>query len=104
MSMAKITVCGFIGEPKPKYTPDGKKIIEFSVAHNPTKDGEPMWFNCAIWEPMANNFDWLAKGMAVMVRGRYSDRIYNEKIYRNITVEEIQVFNKQGTAEEPEAF
>jgi len=104
MSMAKVTVCGYIGEPKPKYTAEGKKVIEFSVAHNPTKEGEPMWFNCAIWEP-GEKFDWLAKGMGVMVRGRYSDRIYNDKIYRNITVEEINVFGKgQAEATQEEVF
>lgn len=95
MSMVKVEICGYITEPEIKYTPDGKKVLTFSVAHNPKKDAEPMWFSCTVWnEKLAESLSWLAKGMGVFVRGHYSDRIYNDKIFRSISVEEIQAFGK----------
>ena len=92
MSFAEMMVVGYIAkEPEEKYTTTAKKVLEFSIAHKNFK-GDTEWFNCAIWgEKRIEALSWLKKGMGVMVRGELNITAKDDKVYRNLNVNEIQV-------------
>lgn len=103
MSSVEITIIGYIAKPpEPRFTEDGKKVLQFSIAHKNFKD-ETEWYNCAIWgEKRVDSLNWLEKGMGVFVRGEINITVKNEKIYRNVTVDKLQVIagGKKQEAEE----
>lgn len=92
MSFVEITVVGYIAkEPETKFTANGKKVMEFSVAHKNYKD-ETEWYNLAIWnEKRIDALNWLDKGMGVYVTGELNVTAKDDKVYRNVNVKELQV-------------
>ena len=79
--VSKITVIGNLGgDPEMRYTANGDPVTSFSVATNRryrTRDGEDReeteWFRVSAWGRLgeiANQY--LAKGSAVYVEGRFS--------------------------------
>ena len=104
MSFVQITIVGYIAkEPETKFTTQGTKVLEFSIAHKNRKD-ETEWFNCAIWnEKRIDALDWLAKGMGVYITGELNITTKGDKIYRNVNVKELQVIGG-GKKQEEEYF
>ena len=92
MSSVEIEIVGYIAkDPETKFTAGGKKVLEFSIAHKNYKD-ETEWYNCAVWgDSRIDALAWLAKGMGVFVRGDINLTAKDSKIYRNVTVDKLQI-------------
>jgi len=74
-----IIVVGSLGkEPEMRYSPDGKPVVNLSVAANRkwiNADGTPgeetVWFQVSAWGKLAKACDeYLSKGRQVLVEGR----------------------------------
>ena len=74
-----ITVVGSLGnDPEMRYSPDGKPVVNLSVAANrkwTNADGTPgeetVWFQVSAWGKLAEVCNtYLAKGRQVLVAGR----------------------------------
>ena len=81
--LSKIQVIGNLGgDPEMRYTPNGNAVSSFSVATNRryrTRDGEDReeteWFRVSAWGRLAEVANqYLTKGSAVYVEGRFSTR------------------------------
>ncbi|WP_343701636.1 single-stranded DNA-binding protein [Chitinophaga sp.] len=73
--MIKLQLVGRLGQNATEAFANGKKVINFSVAHNErykNKQGVPqertVWVNCAMWEPGAV-MSYLVQGKAVYLEG-----------------------------------
>jgi single-strand DNA-binding protein len=81
--ISKIIIIGNLGgDPEMRYTPNGDAVSNFSVAVNRryrSRDGETQeateWFRVSAWGRMAEvSNQYLTKGSAVYVEGRFSTR------------------------------
>jgi len=77
--MSDTTVVGNIGEPTLKFTPNGKAVLEFSLAENHSKknqqggweDDGTTWRRVSIWDKKAEALaEVLKKGDRVLVTGQ----------------------------------
>ena len=86
--MSDITTVGNVGEPSLKFTPQGKPVLEFSLAENHSKknpqggwdeDGTT-WRRVTIWDKKAETLaEVLKKGDRVIVTGSERLREYTAK-------------------------
>ena len=86
--MSDITAVGNVGEPALKFTPQGKPVLEFSLAENHSKknaqggwdeDGTT-WRRVTIWDKKAEALaEVLKKGDRVIVTGSERLREYTAK-------------------------
>jgi single-strand DNA-binding protein len=86
--MSDITTVGNVGEPALKFTPQGKPVLEFSLAENHSKknasggwdeDGTT-WRRVTIWDKKAETLaEVLKKGDRVIVTGSERLREYTAK-------------------------
>ena len=86
--MSDITTVGNVGEPALKFTPQGKPVLEFSLAENHSKkntqggwdeDGTT-WRRVTIWDKKAETLaEVLKKGDRVIVNGSERLREYTAK-------------------------
>lgn len=89
-------------EPEYFMTPSEKELAKSSLAvFNPGDKEHSMWFDLAMWlneEPtekgpanleLFQQFLTMTKGEAVVVKGRLTMRVYNEKTYYTITLTDI---------------
>lgn len=76
--MSDVTVIGNIGEPNLKFTPNGKAVLEFSLAENHSKknqqggwdDDGTTWRRVTVWDKKAESLgEVLRKGDRVIVTG-----------------------------------
>ena len=80
MSFVNVTIYGNVGgDPEMRYTPDGKPVTNFSVAHGKSKpDGQggwidegTNWYRIAVWGERAERAaENIKKGDRVLVTGR----------------------------------
>lgn len=86
--MSDITTVGNVGEPTMKFTPQGKPVLEFSLAENHSKknaqggwdeDGTT-WRRVTLWDKKAETLaEVLKKGDRVIVTGSERLREYTAK-------------------------
>ena len=105
-----VQIAGHLGkDPETRFTPDGQKVTNFTVAVNQRKGKEDMtyWFNVTIW---GDRFDkmlpHLKKGSGILVMGKGSTRHYKDKegreqISLEVTAEILQ-FNPFGKSDRPD--
>lgn len=78
-----IQIAGRVGkDPETRFTPDGKKVISFSIATNRKRKGqeETVWYRVTIWgDQFDNMMPYVKKGTALMVVGELDARLYNDK-------------------------
>ena len=75
--MTDVTVVGNISEPELRFTPDGKSVLNFSIADNHRKkqgnewiDDGTTWRKVTVWEDKAETLaNALSKGDRVVVVG-----------------------------------
>jgi single-strand DNA-binding protein len=110
--LSKIIVIGNLGgDPEMRYTSNGDPVTGFSVAVNRnfrTRDGENReeteWFRVSAWGRLAEvSNQYLTKGSAVYVEGRFSSRRYTgndgqERTSNDIRASEV-VFLPRGDAD-----
>ena len=86
--MSDITTVGNVGEPTLKFTPQGKPVLEFSLAENHSKkdqsgeyvDDGTTWRRVTIWDKKAETLaEVLKKGDRVIVTGSERLREYTAK-------------------------
>lgn len=88
--MQKLTLIGNLGQdPEERTTPNGTKLVRFSLAVSPKKD-QTVWYECTIWQRRLPLFEgmlpFLKKGSRVFISGdfhtpeTYQDKQGNAKI------------------------
>ena len=86
--MSDITTVGNVGEPSLKFTPQGKPVLEFSLAENHSKKNQQggwdedgtTWRRVTIWDKKAEALaEVLKKGDRVIVTGSERLREYTAK-------------------------
>lgn len=86
--MSDITTVGNVGEPALKFTPQGKPVLEFSLAENHSKKNQQggwdedgtTWRRVTIWDKKAETLaEVLKKGDRVIVTGSERLREYTAK-------------------------
>lgn len=94
---------GRLGRPvEYAMTPSGKELAKTSLAvFNPGDDKNAMWFDLVMWLQEEGSDKWpanqelfecylnMSQGEAVVVKGRLTMRIYNDKHYYTITLTDI---------------
>ena len=109
---ATITVTGYLGrDPEMAYNPDGSPFTSISVASNyydrSSKTTKPMWFKAVVFGKRAEAVaQWLSKGCAVCVTGKFLAREYTTKDGRSgtsleITNAEVEFITMKPSATEP---
>jgi single-strand DNA-binding protein len=110
--LSKIIVIGNLGgDPEMRYTPNGDAVSNFSVAVNRryrSREGETQeateWFRVSAWGRMAEvSNQYLTKGSAVYVEGRFSTRRWTgqdgmERTDSEINANEV-IFLPRGDAD-----
>lgn len=87
--MNLVTVVGNLAaDPEIRYTPQGKAVVEFSIADTPRRfdqqsnsyvDGETNWWRITAWDGLAKNLAAsVKKGDQVIVIGRQSTSRYKD--------------------------
>lgn len=78
--MNSITIAGQLGrDAEVRFLPDGKPVVNFSVADSQGKDKETIWWNCALWGDRGPKLsEYLTKGQAVTVSGVVTERKYQK--------------------------
>ena len=103
--MNKIMVTGGLGrDAELKQTPQGKSVLEFSIAVNSgfKKDDPPSWWRCAIWGDRGEKLaQYLVKGTRLLVEGepklrQYEDKDGNKKLSAEIFVNNIEFMGAKG--------
>ena len=91
-------IAGNVGTgPEERETPNGDKIVSFSVAQ-PVRFGkeapDPVWFQVAVWDSALRGLvkSKIRKGLPVVIFGRRKpDRQYNGKTYRDFTAYRVGI-------------
>lgn len=103
--MNKIIVSGGLGrDAELKQTPQGKSVLEFSLAVNSgfKKDGPPSWWRCAIWGDRGEKLQqYLVKGTRLLVEGepklrQYEDKDGNKRLSAEIFVNNIEFMGSKS--------
>lgn len=78
--MNSITIAGQLGrDAEVRYLPDGKPVVNFSVADSQGKDKDTIWWRCTMWGDRGPKLaEYLTKGQAVTVSGVVTEREYQK--------------------------
>lgn len=79
--MGKHTFTGTVyGEPELRYTPNGKAVLQLTVAESIGRDKPRNWYRVEVWEQMAENAAAsLHDGSFVTVEGRMRTDTWDDK-------------------------
>jgi single-strand DNA-binding protein len=100
--MSDFTIVGNLtADPELKFTPNGKAVVNFTVADTPRyfdkttnewKDGETLYMNCSLWRDAAEHVaDSLTKGARVIATGTLKPRSFEAKDGTTRKVIELEV-------------
>jgi len=111
--MLKIQLIGRLGQDSIVNDVNGKKVVNFSVAHTEkyknNQGGEvnkTTWVSCAYWTDKLNIANYLKKGTSVYVEGKPEVKTYTDKNSGNILpqlsmrVLSIQLLSSQNSNNE----
>tara|TARA_R110002126_G_scaffold8410_2_gene39883 strand:+ start:2170 stop:2556 length:387 start_codon:yes stop_codon:yes gene_type:complete len=111
--MLKIQLIGRLGQDSIVNDVNGKKVLNFSVAHTEkyknNQGGEvnkTTWVSCAYWTDKLNIANYLKKGTSVYVEGKPEVKTYTDKNTGNILpqlsmrVSSIQLLSSQNSNNE----
>ena len=117
--MNYIVVAGHLGkDAETRFTPDGKKVVSFSIAQRTYKAGkdDTIWYRVTSWgDRLDKMLPYLTKGAAVMVTGElgkpemYTDKSGVQQISSlEIRAETVRFSpfgkpNQQGEHQQPQA-
>ena len=113
--MTDVTVVGNISEPELRFTPDGKAVLNFSLAENHRKkqgnewvDDSTTWRKVAVWEDKAETLaNALSKGDRVIVVGsermkQFTARDGGTGQSLEVTAKHVGVVPRQPQQEQPQ--
>jgi single-strand DNA-binding protein len=89
------------------YTKKGKAVTKFSLAIDQGKDKDAMWLNVVCWEQVAEEAaEHANKGALVEVKGRLTQRKWNDKYYYDVVANSVEVISAPGSkkAEEDDSL
>lgn len=100
MNEVTITIIGNLtSDPEIRYTPTGKPVANFTVAHNTRtfdqatgqwKDGKTIFMRCTAWGTLAENLRAEThKGKRIMVTGTLQQREYETRDGNKNTITEL---------------
>jgi len=110
--MILLQVIGHLGRDAVVSVVNGRKVINFSLAHSYTyndKDGQKIsasiWVNCSYWTEKTKVAEYLQKGTQIYVKGMPSVDSYKNQFNQTIPqlrlrVDEIQLLG--GRRDQPE--
>lgn len=99
MSINQIIVGGYVTKEPTIKDVNGKKVAEFTVAHNHSKE-KVSFINCAAWENLADVVaKFVDKGSKVVVQGSLSIDKYNDAYYTKVRVLNIELLSKSSNAQ-----
>jgi single-strand DNA-binding protein len=111
--MLNIQLIGRLGQDSIVNDVNGKKVVNFSVAHTEkyknNQGGEvnkTTWVSCAYWTDKLNIANYLKKGTSVYVEGKPEVKTYTDKNTGNILpqlsmrVSSIQLLSSQNSNNE----
>jgi single-stranded DNA-binding protein len=83
-----VLIVGHLGQDPEFKLAGGKDLAKFSLAVNFGKDQDRQtsWVYCIAWERTALSMESFGKGDAVLVLGKPTVRMYNDKEYAEINV------------------
>jgi single-strand DNA-binding protein len=95
----KVILIGNVGQdPTVRYTPNGNKVVDFSIATNEKKE-TPTWHNATAFGKTADIIgDYVKKGMRVYVEGplfydKWEDANGNKRERTKIIVNIVKMLN-----------
>ncbi len=116
-ALNRVQLIGYLGkDPETRFTPNGKKVCNFSVAvSRKWKSGEGEqkeatdWFNIEAWGRLGEICQqYLGKGRLVFLEGRlHTDRVEDKekgdvRYYTKVVVNQMQILDRRsGEPEEP---
>jgi single-strand DNA-binding protein len=116
-ALNRVQLIGYLGkDPETRFTPNGKKVCNFSVAvSRKWKSGEGEqkeatdWFNIEAWGRLGEICQqYLAKGRLVFLEGRlHTDRVEDKekgeaRYYTKVVLGQMQILDRRsGEPEEP---
>jgi len=79
--MNNITVAGALGrDAELRFMPDGKPVLQFSVADSAGREKPIIWWNCQLFGKRAETLQqYLSKGQQVTVSGNVTEREWKDK-------------------------
>lgn len=94
--MKQLTLIGSIGQDATIKEFNGFTSLNFSIAVNEKlKDKEVTnWFTCNLYrrkEHLEQLKSWFKKGSKVYIQGDFNARIYQEKIYTDVSVQQFKL-------------
>lgn len=100
MQTVIITGARLTKDPETRVTQSGKKVVNFSIAHNENKE-LVNFFDCVGFEGKADLISqYFAKGNRINIRGRLRNEVWDKdgvKQYRTkIVIDEIDFVDKKG--------
>jgi len=89
----EVVFLGRLGQdPEMSYTTTGKALTKFSLAIDQGRNKNAMWLNVVCWEALAEQANEQGcKGALVEVKGRLSQRKYNERYYHDVVADSVEV-------------
>ena len=90
-------------DPEMSYTNGGKALTKFSLAIDQGKNKDAMWLNVVCWEQVAEEAsEQASKGALVEVKGRLTQRKWNDKYYYDVVANSVEVISAPGNKKEEE--
>lgn len=100
-NLAHLTIAGYLGrDPEMQYTPEGRAQTSFSVAVQPGKEAETMWFSVKTYGSLAESCNqYLRKGSAVLCQGNLKAKAYTKAnglpgVYLDMNAQAVHFLDK----------
>ena len=101
MQDGSFIIAGFIAQDSEmKTSQNGKTYTRWSVkvgtkpSQNPNERGEAIWTNCIAWHDLARYAANIRKGDTVVCIGKIETSDYNDKTYKTLNCEYINIMGK----------
>lgn len=99
MSVNKVIALGRIGKIEQKFMPNGKAVVNFSVATSESwtdqqgqKQEKTEWINCVAFDKKAEViFQYFQKGSEIYVEGKFTTRKWQDQSGQDRWTTEVQV-------------
>ncbi len=99
MSVNKVIALGRIGKIEQKFMPNGKAVVNFSVATSESwvdqsgqKQEKTEWINCVAFDKKAEViFQYFQKGSEIFITGKFTTRKWQDQSGQDRWTTEVQV-------------
>lgn len=105
--MIVATICGNLGKDAEVREAGDTTVTAFSIASTSMVKGEKVttWCDCSLWGKRGQAVSqYLSKGTRVMVAGELTTRLYKEKLYLELRVDQLELLgggSRKGDEDSP---